>query len=519
MIPRPLQGPDIKVSLLPPPISGIYQTEEGEDSGGLSFAEDLVNVIPEEGLSVRRGYKPYANVGSPVRALYQHVNAIGDRVFLATAGGKVYDISNGGAGVSLTDSLGAFSSDKWGGVTLGVRSVFANGKDDPLLFDGVSFSHSNFTHSQLVQNKIYKLNTYKSRLYLIEDNSTRIYYGGVGATDGAVSLLDIGDQLRLGGKVIYAGSFTQDTGAGLTNLFVIVSSRGEILLYSGSFPASEDWRILGRFSVAEPVGEDAVFSIPADIAILTTSGISLLSSLINQNDVDSSSSELTAFISKPYREDVRAHRVTPGWFGVFYPKRNWIIVNVPLFSLESSKQWVAVMPPVISKKTPGRAWTRFTGLQSLCFGLFNSNIFFGTSSGAIYEFDKGYNDNQAGIPISIKYGYSDFGLAVLKKQIVAAKSSIKATSPIKISYLIETDFEKSITSGTTLNEEESLTTLWGSSWGSPWGRSQSFSYRTVWQMMTAPFFYRARLQIKTTLKNIKFKLNSTSIHYKAGGVF
>jgi len=518
---RAMQAPNVRNYTIPAPVGGIYNRGP-EELVNEFFARDIVNMIPDQDLNIRKGYAEHASgMTGDVEFLYEHVKPDGTRVLLAGANKNIYNATSSGTATDLTSSLANFSNNRWQAVTLGGTTIIVNGADAPLAFNGTAISTGGpqFTGSGLTETNLINASVYKTRLYLVEANSTSIWYGGVGAITGALTELDTGDQLRKGGYVLYAGSWTRDTGAGMEDVFLIITSRGEILLYTGNYPGDTDtWEIVGRFQIPEPLGYRAIFSIPGDVAIITVGGTFLISALVAANDVGAQLTDYTENISKPFGEDARHYQTNWGWQGCYYGARGWTIINVPIAEDSRSKQWVSKL---VNNPKSGKlinSWTRFENINAYSWSEFNRGLFFGGDDGKIYRADYGYNDDGSSIDISVKHAFSYLGSRNTKKQITAARSLMRASSSIELGYGVDMDFRSDGEVSSISNSAEASTS-WGSEWGSSWGGIGASVPFQEWEMIASNTGYAASLKLEAQFKNINFELAATNLHYLPGGNF
>ena len=128
-------------------------------------------------------------------------------------------------------------------------------------------------------------------------------------------------------------------------------------------------------------------------------------------------------------ERVRDNKSLAGWQGIIYPRGGYALFNVPVRS--QFEQHVINLS--------SGAWCRFTGIRSLCWGLLNGRLYFGSASG-VYLFDEGYSDNGLHILGNIRQAYSNFGNENLKK-IQMINPRTKSSTRFALNIFVDTDFD------------------------------------------------------------------------------
>lgn len=177
---------------------------------------------------------------------------------------------------------------------------------------------------------------YKGRVYLcvrgIAAATTQpsVYYGGLLAGNGALAEFSVRDALTKGGNVSAVGTLTQE-GDASQNLFIIVSTMGEVLLYQGDYPGSATWSIRGRYFIGEPLGPGCIIYIGGDAHIMCADGIIPVSNLIGNVRVGSKYATITDPIGPTWRASVEAWRASAilhslYWYAAVSSTRNMLVI-------------------------------------------------------------------------------------------------------------------------------------------------------------------------------------------------
>jgi len=372
----PDSQPELRSKTIIPPVMG-WNTKDALSAMGPEYAVEAENFF-SNGSSVdyRKGYRYYAkNIGSGAGAVYaltefalqngsRKLMCIGNdlRPYSISAGGTQTDLSLGGTKVVNTTALmvnyknriwikddGGSHVYYWDGATASVTAAaFVGPSGDDILLSSPM--------------------PYKGRLYFLGMDAS-IWYSELGAITGALTQFNFETQLVLGGKGVFCGPASQ-IGNNNDQFFVYISNQGEVLLYAGDYPGNiASWSLVGHYFMPPPVGKRAFTYWGQNLAIVTYQGVVLLS------DVMRGEGDLT-FLSDKINDqfiETIASTGVDGVTGVFYPQGNMLV-----FNLYDGTYYVQFVMNTIT-----RSWWKWTGIQSLCWSLFNNNLYFGSVSAAV----------------------------------------------------------------------------------------------------------------------------------------
>ncbi len=236
------------------PIKG-WNTRDALAEMDPQAAFQLDNWFPRPDKVVSRGgCKLWATgLGGPVESVMEYVKA-GVHTLFAAASGKIFDVTAAGASVT---ALGGLTSARLQHVEFsgpgGQFLYTVNGVDSPHYWDGAAWTVPAITGAD--QTKFIGVNVYRGRLFFVSGNSTKFAYLGIGAIAGVALEYDCGQFLGLGGALMACGTWTVDGGSGPDDLFVIISSEGEVIVFQGTDPSmSTNWQMIQRFVVGKPLG-------------------------------------------------------------------------------------------------------------------------------------------------------------------------------------------------------------------------------------------------------------------------
>ena len=140
--------------------------------------------------------------------------------------------------------------------------------------NGASAAGSSVAITGVTTSSLTQVWLHKARLFFVEKDSLSAWYLPAAQIGGAASELDLGAIFKKGGTLTFGASWSLDSGAGLDDVCVFVTSNGEIAVYEGDDPSSAaDWRLAGVYEISRPLNKHAFFKAGGDLAILTEDGI------------------------------------------------------------------------------------------------------------------------------------------------------------------------------------------------------------------------------------------------------
>lgn len=446
-----------KTKRIPVPTKG-WTTAQPIDDMKTDYAIELVNFIPTPtGLELRQGYRAHAQTYVPgaVQTLVEYFDKDGVKKLIAAAGGSIFDVS---AYATLPTTLGTgFTNNRWQTVTFKNTLILVNGSDQPQKYTtAAGLLAADYTG--ITDDAVFiQASVYNERLYFVQKNSTSIWYAGAASITGAVTELDVGRQLRRGGYIVWAGSFTKDTGVGVSDMFVVLSSTGEVIIYTGSYPGGSDWARVGRQYLSSPLGVRAVANVASDLLFLTDSGVQRESTLLSDTlgvAAQTDLSRATAEINDAFREIAALAKNNIGWEICTYPKGAIAIVNIPLATDTQSEQYVMHMI------TGG--WCRFTGIDASCWCVYDDALYFGGKDGVVYIYSGNMDAGEQPISAYFRTAFNYLGDPNSEKKMLLIQPIMRSDGGTGVTMDIGADFEFAIT-----NEFETTASIEGTS-GSYW---------------------------------------------------
>ena len=404
------------------------------------YAIQMDNIIPDvDGDRVRKGYIKKLSTATSVLIPILRGNTkklIGAHVQDL----KVYN------NFQVESSKSGFSSDNWtyADFTDGsgaVHTILANGSDTPQDYtsslNNVGYTLTGFPNLDCPL-------AFKNRLYFISGDWS-IAYSGVQSISGNLTSFEMGSYFKKGGKLLSIANWTQDAGNGADDLFVLISTEGEVLIYTGTSPESDDWRMIGTFSIAKPVGKRCWAQLGADLILITQRGYFPLSSVLSDLRAN------RALLNQKIDGITQGRDFTKRWEIHYRPSTNWLIVNVPsdtgIYSYEQH---------ICNLNT--NAWCRFVGMDANSWAVLGDELYFCNGRG-IFQADTGTTDEGANITFCLQKAYNNFGTP-LKKQLMRVVPHYYSTTDETIYKKILSDFGNGKNRIFVHRENSGINTYW-----------------------------------------------------------
>lgn len=477
------------------------------DGTRVQGAEVLENWFPTAtGIRMRGGSQRHAIIGDgtlAVTALFAYVNGNNRKLFGATSA-AIYDVTTpqysddqflvDDNGDFLVDddgnffvlpgspiaSIGSFTGGNWSVVQFqtadGTYLRLVNGQDTPLVYDGADFGTSPaITGSGLDPTTLSYVWSYKNRLFFIQKDTLDVWYLDVGAIGGAATKLRLGAEFPRGGALIMGFVWSLDTGSGLSEQCVFVSTEGEAVVYQGSNPGeADDWRKVGTYRIGKPRGPRAWIKAGGDVVIATDIGFVPLSQAIQRDFAALSPSAVSYPIEDAWNSAVR-DRTSLTWQCEVWPTKQMVIVALPANAGQQEQMFIA------NARTG--AWAKYTGWGATAVQVFGDRFFYGTDDGRIIEADvTGQSDNLQPYTATVVPLFDPLKSPASIKTGLQARAVLRAPAPVNAKLSLQSDYRVNLPPAP---DDTSTPTgsLWGSAvWGtSVWGAASDLSTQHDWK--------------------------------------
>lgn len=443
-----------ETAYVPAPSKGFNSVAPGGLMPAL-YCVYLYNLIASEhGLRTRLGYMEHCTglTGALDNYVRSHLPFTGslrsgskDRLFATTSTG-IWDVTSSSAAPSLVYTLGiqtgragwgvshavvtsgghfllycdeenglityTESSDTWAAVTMGVGGTQISGVD-PATFAFVG--------------------AFKSRVFFVQKDTQSLWYLVAGSVYGPAAQLPltgaggIQGQSRHGGSIAGFWNWTYDGGSGIDDALVIITQGGDVLIYQGTDPASAStFGLKGVWFVGGvPSGRRIATDYGGDLLILSVQGILPLSELVAGKSADDPTLYVTRDISNTFNALVQTYKSLDGWAVHIHPTDNALLVTYPFASGSPTKQ--------LAMSFATRGWSQYRDLPIYSAGVWNGNLYFGTTDGTVC-INSGYVD---GVMLSSPSTYTPVDWGVLTAFTNGGSPRHKKVSSIQPTLLSE----------------------------------------------------------------------------------
>jgi hypothetical protein len=386
----------INAASVPAPIGGL-NSRDSVAAMPITDALILRNWFPfPYAVSMRKGWKEYVVGLAPgaTPSITMHSPKTGAPIPIVFSGGNVYKITV--PGPAPAPSVSGMLNDYWQSVmfsNIGGNYVYSvNGADNPLVFDGVTFTPVLFDATPPpvgfdisgVDPKLFiHVAIHQRRLWFVEKDSTQAWFLPVDRIGGIASPFPVGQLFKFGGFLMAIYTWAGDSGDGMNDKLVFISSNGEIAVYAGTDPDDPTaWGLEGVIRVGSPVGRRCAVEYGGDLLLITTDGLIPLSGSFQSTKVNTADN-LTDKIQHTISALVSSYRDLVGWEAMLFQNENqiWLVVPVPT-GVE-----------IYTMNTITGAWAQFTNMDVRDVCLFNANPIYVTSDGRVCLAWTGYFDN------------------------------------------------------------------------------------------------------------------------------
>jgi hypothetical protein len=388
-------------------------------------------------VSLRDGSTDHATgITGTVETLMDYNTPAGATTMFAAAGTNIYNVTAPGAvGAAVQTGL---ANAQWRYVnfsTAGGSFLYAvNGADSPRLWNGTAWTAITGASSPAITGvtttTLTHINVYARRIWFTQDDTMKVWYLPVDSIGGAAQSIDFASLFNRGGYLMAMGTWTIDSGSGMDDHAVFITSEGQAAVYRGIDPSTAAGFVLvGVYDIGEPVTRNCFMKYGSDLLLICRDGVQPLSAALQSSRVSTKVS-ITDKIQKAMSDATGLYSSTYGWQLQGYPEKNALILNVPV--LGGSQQFVM--------NTLSGAWCRFTGWNASCFVQNQSALYFG-AAGKVVRAWTGSNDSGVAITGRALPSFQYHG-GMSQKRYTMARPIITTDSPgVGVLLRLNVDFD------------------------------------------------------------------------------
>lgn len=491
-----------QVRRVPAPVRGLIRNENPvvQKSGG---AEVLENWFPAlNGIVTRRGTSKYARLTgtTPVGAILPYIAGGNSKLFAANNAG-IYDITTVAdptVEISAASGIGTVTSGEYSRVqfstTGGDFLICVNGTNVHKIYDGSAWASDTPAITGTTSDNFSHVWSHQKRLFFIKKNSLTACYLPVDSIGGVASSLPLGGLFKLGGTLMFGSTWSVDSGEGMDDMCVFVTTEGEVAVFSGGNPASStDWALQGLFTIGRPMGKNAFFKAGGDLAVVTTDGLIPLSQIYKKDKVALQQVAVSFPIESLWREYVE-DRGAVRWVAETFPYKGAAYIGVPTYDGAGYRILV------VNMKTG--AWTEYTNYDVRSMASFQNRLFFGQSASYVYEAETTGADNGSAFVCRCAASFSDLKAPAMQKVMKMCRGIFKSTvANIRPRFSASSD-EVVRWPSAPASALDGAATLWGAvTWGAfLWGGSTATYRRAEWDSIEG-VGHSISWQVQVTLGN------------------
>lgn len=511
----PVQRAQARVASLPPPVGG-WNARDALANMAATDAVQLTNLFPGvSSCDLRGGYASWGTgMSGLVQSLMVYNGGATSKMFAADATGlKFYDVSVAGAASATT--VTGLTNAKWEYANIatpgGNYMYCVNGADKPRLYDGTTWTAIDGASTPAITGvtttDLINVLLFKHRIWFIQKNTLKAWYLPTDSVGGAAQAFDLSAVATQGGYLVDMIAWTVDAGYGVDDNLAFITSKGEVIVYRGTDPASAaTWAAAGVWQIGAPVGRRCMLKYGGDALILNLDGLLPMAQALQSSRLDPRVA-LTDKIQGAIATAVASYSTNFGWEIFYYPKQGVLWINVPISDGSQQQQF--------AMNTITGSWCNFTNWEANCWALFNDEPYFGGAGGTVYKaWDDGFADNAANIQTIGIQAFNYFEMRGTEKYFTRARPNILTTGQPAIAIGVAVDFDLS-QQPTPISYSPTTFGVWDSSlWDSAlWG--QSLTLNSNWQGI-AGIGYCAAPQFQTASMGIQISWASTDIVFQAG---
>jgi len=275
---------------LPSPVGG-RNARDSLTAMGSTDAVTMTNWFPDTTeVRSRHGFSNHATgLPTQVETLMDYEGGATSKLF-GISDGKVYDCTSAGAvGAAAVSGL---TNSRWQYVNIATSGgnylYMANGVDAPRLYDnstwttitGASVPAITGVTTTTLNNPC----VFKNRLWFIQVNTLKAWYLPVQSVGGAAETLDMSAYCQLGGYLLAVATWTIDSGTGVDDYLVFVTSKGEVLVWQGTDVSNPStWSLKGVWRVGAPIGSRCLYKYQGDLLYICRDGVLPLSAALQSD--------------------------------------------------------------------------------------------------------------------------------------------------------------------------------------------------------------------------------------------
>lgn len=150
---------------------------------------------------------------------------------------------------------------------------------------------------------------YKNRNYIVQKDEAAYWYSEIDAISGDLTKVDLSGLVNQNTTLSNITKITLSDQINTVEYLVFSMANGEILFFSGAYPDSDSWGVVGRAKIGQLVSfVNSVFPYQGDAIILSDSGIASLRDLFLKGSQSALNLSLNTRVQKTWRAIIKLAR-------------------------------------------------------------------------------------------------------------------------------------------------------------------------------------------------------------------
>lgn len=501
---------------LPAPTGGLNARDNIADMDEKD-ALSMVNWFPESNdVMLRHGNDDHVT-GLPdqVNSLMPYVSPSGTNTLFAASGTAFYNVTSAGAvGASVVSGL---TNSRWQSINFVNSSGTAylccfNGVDSPRYWDNSSWltitGASTPAITGVTTSTLISASVHKRRMWLVQVDTLKAWYLPVDSVGGAAAALDLAGIAYLGGYLMATATWTIDSGNGPDDLWVGITSQGQVIVYQGTDPSDVSlWSLVGVWNIGVPVSRRCLIKFRGDLLVLCKDGVYPLSAALQSAQIDRKRA-ITDKISPIITAATVAYRTNYGWDMAIYPEASMFMLNVPVETGANQIQY--------AMNIETGSWGGPFDVSANCLMYFNNELYYGGDTVVGKYWTDSYSNNGDNIDGDLKQAFSYFGTRGRLKQWRMMRPIFMANARPSVFVGLNVDYSDSGLVGALSFLAPTFGTWDNGVWDtSEWGGAGAIfaNWLTVSGVGTC-----AAPRIKTSSSGVTLRLKATDHVFEYGGI-
>jgi hypothetical protein len=378
---------------------------------------------------------------------------------MATSTG-IFDVTSPAAPPATTPpNLGAQTSGMWTTVQHTSQGasmmVCVNGADARQLYNGsgwttmpaITFAAGDATTT----NQFNYVWLFKNREFFLKNASMDAYYLPLNSFGGEAKPFPLGGVMKKGGSLLTGFSWSIESGDGLNDMCVFISTEGEVAVYQGDDPSNiASFALKGVYQIGKPLGKNAWIRAGADVLICTTDGFIPVSQVFQRDRQALSLVSVSREIEDDWRE--AANATNTGWTVTPWPERNLVFITFPENTVVQDKSFVL---NVLTGK-----WSITTNWSANCFATLQGSLFFGSNGGNFWQGDITGSDDGMSFAAVYLSQFLTGGNVGQRKTTSLARFLIKGKTRPSALLFARADMDRSFPTNSTVSVGDAGSSEW-----------------------------------------------------------